>query len=248
MQTLSSEYARRGARTKRQHAPREHYGADGFSWHIEFPERTAAVMGARKPLAKVCLQGAETHEVRIPVAVARALEKRGEAEPVCKNELLHLVKRTMDTCAWQLVVDMASRREYSAHEATERLCRDGFSRPCAERIVSLACEKRVISDKRFVESFVRSKLSCGWGTLRIERELKQRGVDPGTISGWPDAFLGDEAPYERACEALRTKRIPETNAYPKLMRYLISRGHAPDTAKQAVKAKLSACEDTSDFY
>ena len=43
----------------------------------------------------------------------------------------------------------------------------------------------------------------------------------------------------RAREALERKRVPEKNAYPKLVRFLVSRGYSLSVAKDAVSARLA---------
>lgn len=215
-----------------------HEAANGFSYEIALPERAAAAIGARKPLAKVIPEGSEP--ICVPVAVARALHGSDVPEPESRAELLYRIRETADACAWARVVDMVSRREYSSTEAIERLRRDGYSAECAARVVERAQRLRVISDARFAESFVRAKVSAGWGPVRIERELSRKGVEPADVPGWPEEFVGaGDDVSARAREALERKRVPEKNAYPKLVRFLVSRGYSLSVAKDAVSARLA---------
>lgn len=244
-----------------------HHGADGFSWRAVLPERTQTAMGSRKPLARIefgrgltsadeamgdterpdampdiareAAEDGTVETVLVPVAVARALDSSDEPEPTCRAELLYRVRETADACAWAKLVDLASRREHASEEVRQRLVRDGYSRTCAERVVERGIASHIVSDKRFVDSFVRMKLASGWGPVRIERELSRRGIDTSELEGWPEAFLGESSPLERARELLARKRVPDKNAFPKLMRFLVSRGYQVSVAREAVSARLS---------
>lgn len=238
---------RETSRPSRSTEPLVHTGSDGFSWLVRFPERGVA-LGAKKPRATVEISsGCDESEswaperIHVPVAVARALDASDGPEPTCRAELLYCIRERADACAWARVVDMASRREHSASEAVARLVRDGYSSTCAERAVERAKVARIIDDGRFVDSFVRAKLASGWGPLRIERELSLRGIEVGELPGWPDAYAGDGSTKDRALELLSRRRIPDKNAYPKLVRFLASKGYPLSVAKDAVAERL-ACD------
>ena len=83
------------------------------------------------------------------------------------------------------------------------------------------------------------KLACGWGPVRLERELARRGIVLEEVAGWPEEFLEGDDVSDRAAQLLATKRIPEKNAYPKLVRFLASRGYPLSVCKDAVSRRLS---------
>ena len=227
---------RRNSRNQNgQEGAHEHVAPSGFSWTLTYPER-GSVIGQRKPLARIDVDGHEP--LHVPVAVARRLELSEEVEPCGRAELLYRIRGAAEACAWQRVIDMASRREYSSKEAADKLRFDGYSASCADAVVAKAQEKRIINDSRFAESFVRMKLASGWGPMRLERELRQRGVELQDVPGWPEEFLGDDSVEERARELIATKRVPEKNAYEKLVRFLASRGYPLGVAKTVVLEKL----------
>lgn len=240
---------RRYTSKTKQNAPedltREHSSLSGFEWSCKLPERSSAPLGSYKPRAQILCEGYEPYH--IPVAVAKKLEqqiKKGECqEPESHAELLYLIRTASDKLALQRVADMVSRREYSSYEAAQRLERDGYSKACAERCVERAQELGIIDNKRFADSFIRSKVYMGWGPLRIERELSSKGIDPSAVGSWPEDYLGSESLTEAATELLRTKRIPEKNAYEKLVRFLVTRGYPLGVAKACVCSRLDECED-----
>ncbi len=226
---------------KEPEQPHEHCAASGFSWTLAYPERGAA-LGSKKPQACITSDGHDP--VRLPVAVARAIEAV-EDEPGSFAELLFVFKEKSAACAFQRVADMVSRREYSSKEAYDRLRRDGYSTFACESAVSRARELRIINDDRFAESFICNKLACGWGPVRLERELAQRGITLQDVEGWPEEFMDGEDVTQRAADLLASKRVPEKNAYPKLVRFLASRGYPLSVCKEAVSARLN--EEEADI-
>jgi regulatory protein len=46
--------------------------------------------------------------------------------------------------------------------------------------------QRLLSEDRFIESFVQARRSRGYGPLRIREELRGKGVDEGSIERWVD--------------------------------------------------------------
>lgn len=227
----------RGTRGNSTRGPRTHEGPSGFSWTVSYPERAAAPMRARKPQATIVVEGSEP--IRLPVAVARKLEASDAPMPSSRAELLYNVRVAADECAWAKLIDLVSRRDYSSREAAERLVREGYSSACAQRVVERAVSSRIVNDARFAEYFVRAKVAAGWGPMRIERELSRRGVSAQDVVGWPEEFFGDEGPEQRARELLECKAVPSVNAYPKLVRFLVSRGYPISVAKAAVSERLA---------
>lgn len=231
----------RGRRLASTRGPRTHEGPSGFTWTLSFPERAVAAMGARKPQARIDVEGADP--LFVPVVVARKLDTGDAPEPGSRAELLYTIRTLADECAWAKLVDLVSRRDYSAQEARERLVREGFSSACAQRVVERGTASRIVNDARFAEYFIRAKVSAGWGPMRIERELSRRGVTVSDVPGWPEEFFGDEGPEQRARELLERKAIPASNAYPKLVRFLASRGYPLSVAKAVVSERLAQDED-----
>ena len=230
----------------------KHICAHGFSWTTLYPDRTAAVLGERRPLATITvsgetLTGGQLEPFEVPIAVARNLDASNAPEPTSSAELLARVREAADACAWSRIVAMASRREHSSLEVARRLERDGYGPACVEGAVEHARNAGIVSDERFADSFVRAKLGAGWGPMRIERELSMRGVEPRELDGWPDEYLGDKGGVERAREVLRSRSVPTTNAYPKLVRFLASRGYSLAEASEATRARLDELKDVSVF-
>jgi len=78
-------------------------------------------------------------------------------------------------------MDMLSRREHSVEELRRKLSAKGFEDDVVNDIVDDLKTRNLVSDDRFVEAFVRSRVNRGQGPVRIERDLRDRGVDESRI-------------------------------------------------------------------
>ena len=71
---------------------------------------------------------------------------------------------------------MLARREHSLRELTQKLTLKGFERSDVEELLTKFVELGWQSDQRFAESYCRSRLNKGFGPVRIQYELKERGI------------------------------------------------------------------------
>lgn len=69
-----------------------------------------------------------------------------------------------------------ARREYSTHEMIAKLVAKGADESDAMRMADLLCDEGVLSDTRFTEQFVASRVSRGFGPLKILAECHARGI------------------------------------------------------------------------
>lgn len=218
---------------------------DVFEWEVELPERTAAPLGGRRPLAQVKFSS-DGHDGQwsVPLAVGRSLSKKAKlgSSVGSRAELAYLVKETSFTVGKKRVEDMLNRRDYSSQELYDRLHRDGYSESSAKRLVEYAESCGYVRDSRFADVFIRSKVSLGWGRNRIERELTRKGIDVSSIVGWPEDYLSADDERERAYELASRRRLTGKNDYQKIVRYLCSRGYSMSVAIDAAKNALADTE------
>ncbi len=73
-------------------------------------------------------------------------------------------------------IQYLARREHSRQELTQKVSAKGFSRNDVVRVVEELAEQGLQSNARFVESYARSRVRKGFGPLRIQAELQQRGA------------------------------------------------------------------------
>ena len=80
-----------------------------------------------------------------------------------------------------VAMNLLARREHSALELRNKLKRR-FSDSCAidEQLLRLANEN-LQSDARFAESYLRQRISRGYGPVRLREELRERGVGEADV-------------------------------------------------------------------
>ena len=76
----------------------------------------------------------------------------------------------------QAALKYLSRREYCAREMVDKLVFKGAPRELAHSAVDRLCEQGMICEQRFAREFLRARVRKGYGPVRIEYELTQRGV------------------------------------------------------------------------
>jgi regulatory protein len=136
----------------------------------------------------------------------------------------------MRAFAYQLL----GRREYALVELTKRLERKWPEAENVDDFVTQLAEENLVSDERFVEAFVRSRVQRRQGPLKVKAELRRRGIaDPLISEGlgqqseiWQD--LADKWLERQHVGALSLKEKQ------KYYRRLVNRGFTHSQAMDAV--------------
>ena len=221
---------------------------EALSWEVTLPQRSAGSLAtSAKPQATITLNSDQGGEEKrsVPLAVGRALKAKADADelhPQSRAELLHQVDQTSARCAALRIERLINRREYASQEINSKLQLDGYPAYIREPAIARAIDCGLVSDARYAEAFVREKVAAGWGILRIERELKQRGIELAELPGWPEEFLGEQTEDDRAYELARHRRLAEKNAYEKLVRYLCGRGFSQACAMRVARRVTEQAE------
>ena len=79
-------------------------------------------------------------------------------------------------------MDYLARREYGQQELEQKLIAAGFEAVIATDVVHKLSDEGLQDDRRFIESFVQSRINQGKGPVRVRQELGERGVDVGQIA------------------------------------------------------------------
>lgn len=224
-------------------------GSAALVWEVQLPDKGSRVRAwGAKPRATLLMSLGSAHEehLALPVQVGRILaakQRSGEVHPVSRAELLYVVGELSRSCARSRIERLIDRREYSSEEIRAKLKQDGYASATIDACLSRAMEAGLVSDARFADAFIRSKLSCGWGMMRIERELARRGIDATGVAGWPDKFLDPQDELSRAVELASTRRVSGPRAYERLVRHLCSKGYATGVAMRAARLVLAEREE-----
>jgi len=129
-------------------------------------------------------------------------------------------------------------REYSVHELRRRLVqRWSGADEVEERVEALVdalVEENLLSDERFVESFVRSRVARHQGPLKIRAALREKGVEDSLIAAGLDSLGGEWT--ELALEWLQRQHAGplDFETRKKYYRRLAGRGFTHDQAMSAM--------------
>lgn len=78
-------------------------------------------------------------------------------------------------------MDLLARREHGRVELTRKLRQRGATPELIEPALDRLVEDGLLSESRYLESFVASRARSGYGPLRIREELGQRGLQKADI-------------------------------------------------------------------
>ncbi|AIN56943.1 MULTISPECIES: recombination regulator RecX [Pseudomonas] len=78
-------------------------------------------------------------------------------------------------------MDLLARREHGRVELTRKLRQRGATDELIEPALDRLAEEGLLSEARYLESFIRYRSGSGYGPGRIREELGQRGLDRGDI-------------------------------------------------------------------
>ncbi|MCY1501989.1 Regulatory protein RecX [compost metagenome] len=124
-------------------------------------------------------------------------------------------------------MDLLARREHGRVELTRKLRQRGAPAELIESALDRLAEEGLLSEARYLESFISSRARSGYGPLRIREELAQRGLPRAAV----EAALRDSGLdwRELLAETWRRKfagRLPaDMRERAKHMRFLAQRGY-----------------------
>ena len=118
-----------------------------------------------------------------------------------------------------------------------KLTRSGHGRAEAEHAVEDLAGRGLVSDTRFAEAFIRSRIERGAGPLRIRRDLEARGVEPSIMERLLDP---DDEEWETRALRAREKRFgaalpAERTEAARQARFLSGRGFTRRQVRRAIE-------------
>ena len=121
---------------------------------------------------------------------------------------------------------LLARREYSQFELRVRLTARGYADDLINDILSELNRENLQSDTRFTESYLRMRVSRGFGPRRIQAELRERGIAEELICEFIDE---NDAMWPTVAQRVLKKKFGEDEpadfkARAKQLRFLQYRG------------------------
>ena len=131
----------------------------------------------------------------------------------------------------------------------KRLVRDGFSPDVAERAVKRAVRCGLISDARYAEVLVSSRVAQGRGMDGIARELRQAGINPDMVPAYRMHHQNKDGQNEltRALDVLEAKPPKSKRLREAAFRKLVQKGYSTDTASRAARIFCEKKGQTAPF-
>lgn len=133
-----------------------------------------------------------------------------------------------------------ARREHSAGELRTKLLERGYESTAVEVVLSSLQAEKLLSDARFVQEFVAARVRRGSGPMKIQAELRAKGVTGELVA---EALAGLKEGSAQGADAARRKRFGA--ALPKDMqerarqaRFLQQRGFTMDDIRKALKGDV----------
>ncbi len=78
-------------------------------------------------------------------------------------------------------MDLLARREHGRVELTRKLRQRGAPEELIQPELDRLAEEGLLSEARYLESFIRYRSNSGYGPARIREELGQRGLDRNDV-------------------------------------------------------------------
>jgi regulatory protein len=104
------------------------------------------------------------------------------------------------------------RRERTVAEIRERLARAEATAAQAEQVIGELREDGLVDDARYARLYAEDRRALdGWGSERIERALRERGIDRELIAAALAETDEERTELDRALELLR-RRFPQPPA------------------------------------
>jgi len=130
-----------------------------------------------------------------------------------------------------VAMDLLSRREHSAYELTQKLKQRDFDMDAIEAAIEELQQDNLQSDNRFVESMVNYRVNAGFGPLKIQHELRRKGISGERVDDYLSALTVD---WQALMEAQRSKKFGQDipSDYKEKMkqaRFLQNRGFSPES-------------------
>jgi len=134
-------------------------------------------------------------------------------------------------------MDLLARREHAVAELSRKLVEKGFDELFVDEALAALVDEGLLSDARYTESYVRSRMGKGFGPVRIREELRQRGIPATLVCEYID--FQDRCWIETAREAWHKrfggKICGDMKARARQLQFLQYRGFTTEQTKHIFK-------------
>ena len=157
--------------------------------------------------------------------------------------MLRIMSKSLNSDITKLITKYLSIREHSKLELKNKLIEKGFDREEILLSINEFAAKKIQSDSRFTEEFIRSRLKKNKGPNLISSELNSRGITEALISENLTKISYDEW-LDSAFAALRKKLKGSSitlEDHDKIYSFLLGRGFEHKMIKYAMSECKNEC-------
>lgn len=140
------------------------------------------------------------------------------------------------TAVRRVAMDLLARREHSVQELQRKLRQRGADSELIDQELDKLVQEGLLSEQRYLESYVRSRAMSGRGPLRIREELAQRGLARSEIEQELEncAVDWDEQLHE-LWQRKFGRQPQDAKEYGKQARFLLYRGFSSDAVQRLLR-------------
>lgn len=144
-------------------------------------------------------------------------------------------------------MNLLARREHGHVELARKLLQRGADAEMIEVELQRLTEDGLLSEERYLESYIRSRANAGRGPLRIREELTQRGLERSDVER---ALHAADIDWDENMRDLWQRRfagqIIDLKDKAKQSRFLAQRGYAADAIRHLLDRQGWAAAETFD--
>jgi len=144
-----------------------------------------------------------------------------------------------------LAIGYLSRREYGIEELRRKLLQRGAESGVTEQVVGILVDENLVSDQRFAEMYVRTRIRSLYGPMKIKGELRSRGVSDRQIAGALPSEQETWFDIASTWAAKRNRGELDYAARAKMYRSLTNRGFTHEQANVALDRVQAQITDQS---
>lgn len=140
------------------------------------------------------------------------------------------------TAIRRAAMDLLARREHGVQELSRKLQQRGAEQALLAIELQKLQDEGLLSEQRYLESYIRSRGLSGRGPARIREELAQRGLTRQDIDiALDEAGIDWQEQLQELWQRKFGEKPADQKAYGKQVRFLLYRGYPMDWVQRLLR-------------
>ena len=138
--------------------------------------------------------------------------------------------------AYRVALGLLVRREHSRYELERKLIKREHCLAVIGDALDRLTAEDALSEDRFTDAYVRMRKARGYGPLRIQVELRERGINDGLIAHYLAVYGDDwDQSVERVYHKRFTKQAEDAKERARQQRFLQYRGFTHEQIQRVLR-------------